>query len=140
MKMTIDIQWGGFYASREVGDENYTVFRILDFNSDSYHAALYREKFSELPKLEDVVKLSPFMGHAPIDSKALARDKEIHLLGSEVIEASDLEGYAYFLKYFKVEAGEIQELMTRIIEFSAEPPMKLSLEIVGEDLEIQEWC
>ena len=69
----IDIQWGGYYASREQPNGPVGIFRLLDFNRDAYHAALYKEEFSDVPSLVKIVSLSPFVGHAPIDARGLLR-------------------------------------------------------------------
>ena len=134
----IDIQWGGYYVSKEKDKEEYSLLRLLDFNQQAYHAAIYQEKFSEIPLIEDILKLSPMIGHAPIDSKALAGKKEIHLVGSKELVSSDLEGYEYYLEHFEVEEKERKQLISDIIGFSKEPPLKLSLQVIGDELIIKE--
>lgn len=136
--MNIDIQWGGYYASREEGDTEFGVFRLLDFNRDAYQAAIFKEKFAELPNLEDIMKLSPYIGHAPIDSKALLRPKEIYLLGGQQLAEEDLEGYRFYLEHHEVGEKEIEELLGNVIVFSHEPVLKLTLTLSGDELQITE--
>lgn len=137
-QMDIDLKWGGYYASKDDNQSEYGVFRILDFNRDDYHVAMFKEKFSEIPKFSEIENLSPFIGHAPIDSKALLNKKSIELLGSKELEADDLDGYAYYLEAHDVEKKEIDELISKLIGFSKKPPIKLRLRIVAEELEIEE--
>lgn len=138
MMMDIDVQWGGYYASRDENDEDYTVFRILDFNKDAYHAAIFKEKFTELPDREAIESLTPFVGHAPIDSKALVGKGALSLIYGRELNEDDLIGYRYYLEQFEVEKEEIEELMTTLVGFSKEPPMKLRLGIVEGELTIEE--
>jgi len=136
--MEIDFQWGGYYASKEDGQNEYGVFRLLDFNRDAYHVALFQEKFSEIPTLEAVLRLSPFIGHAPIDSRALLRKQEIHLLGGPVLMEDDLEGYRFYLEHYDVSDNEIRNLFQDIIGFGRESPMKLTLILDDGELSINE--
>ena len=135
-KMDIDLQWGGYYASKEEGEDVYGVFRLLDFNRYAYQAALFKEKFAAVPTLEDVLGLSPFIGHAPIDSRALVRGREIHLLGGPVLVEADLEGYRIYLEHHEMPEQEIRELFQSIIGFGSEPPMPIRLTLVDGELEI----
>jgi hypothetical protein len=137
-KMEIDLQWGGFYATKEKDEDQYGVIRLLDFNRYVYHVAIFQEKFSEVPNLEDVVDLAPYIGHAPIDSKALLREREIHLLGGSALTDKDLEGYRFYLEHHEVKRGDIEELFCSVIEFSNQPPLELTLEVVDGELEITE--
>ena len=47
--MDFDVVWGGYYARRSVESGQFSVFRLLDFNRDAYHAAMFTEKFASLP-------------------------------------------------------------------------------------------
>lgn len=44
-EIEFDVVWGGVYASKGQDSEKYSIFRLLDFNREAYHAALYTEKF-----------------------------------------------------------------------------------------------
>jgi len=136
--MDIDLQWGGYYASKESDGSQYGVFRILDFNRNAYHIAIFKEKFDEIPEFSDIEKLSPYIGHSPIDSRALLNEKNVRLLGSKELETDDLEGYSYYLEAHDVDEKEIDELVESLISYSKEPPMKLSLSLNGDELEIEE--
>jgi hypothetical protein len=137
-KIEIDLQWGGYYASKEDGQSEYGVFRLLDFNRDAYHVAILQEKFSEIPSMEEVLRLSPYIGHAPIDSRALLRKQEIHLLGGPVLTEDDLEGYRFYLEHHDVSKDEIHNLFKDIIGFGRKPPMKLTLFLEDGELGISE--
>ena len=137
-KMDIDLQWGGYYASKEEGRDEYGVFRLLDFNCNAYHITIYREKFAEIPTLEDVLQLSPYIGHAPIDSRALLRERDIHLVGGPVLTEDDLEGYRVYLEHHEVAEDDISELFRNVVGFGMQPPMKLTLTLVNGELDITE--
>jgi hypothetical protein len=134
--LDIDILWGGFYASQCVDSREISVFRLLDFNQHAYHAALYKKRFSTLPAEEEIVALSPFIGHVPVDTRALlGKDRPI-LIGRKPLSPEDLNGYMYYLEDHEVDEDERMSLTQRLIEFSNEPPLKLRLQIVDEELEI----
>ncbi len=136
-KVDIDLQWGGYYASKEEGDDQYGVFRLIDFNRHSYHVAIFSEKFSGVPSLKKVLKLSPYIGHAPIDSRALLRNRDIHLLGGPPLTEKDLEGYRLYLEHFETSEDDIKKLFRDIIAFGSQPPLKLALEEVNGELVIE---
>lgn len=135
--MDIDIQWGGYYAFKEEGEDHNKMFRLLDFNRYIHYAQFFQEKFSEVPSLEDVMGLSPIYD-APIDSKAFLQASEIHLLGGYELTEEDLEGYRFYLDLHKFTKSENEELFRNIIELSNQPPLKLSLALVDGELEITE--
>ena len=137
-KVNIDLQWGGYYASLEQEEEQFGVFRLLDFNRYAYHVAIFKEKFSELPSLEHVMRLTPYIGHAPIDSKALLRPREIHLLGATPLTEEDLKGYRFYLEQHEMEEKDIKALLDSVIGFGNEPPLKLTLAEKDGELEITE--
>jgi hypothetical protein len=137
-RMEFDLQWGGYYASREEGEDQYGVFRLLDFNRDAYHVALFKEKFAAVPTLQDVVQLSPVIGHAPFDSKALLRAREIRLLGGTALTEDDLEGYRLYLEHHGVGKDDIDKLFRTVIGFGHQPPMKIMLTLIDGELGITE--
>ena len=136
--MDFDLQWGGYYVSKEKGETEYGLFRILDFNKYSYQVAIFTEKFDVIPEFEDVLKLSPFIGHAPIDSRALLNERELHLIASKALELDDLVGYQYYLEEHEVDKNEIDELFKDLIDYSKAPPYKLRLSTNDEELIIEE--
>ncbi len=107
-------------------------------NHRIHHAALFKEKFDEVPTMEDMTALSPFIGHAPIDARAMVRYKNLKFLGSSPLSREDLEGYAYYPEAHEVNANDIKELLGRIFGFSTEPPLQLRLEIINDELVISE--
>ena len=79
--LNMEVLFGGYYASKEENSEQYSIFRLLDFGPDAYHAALFSRKFDRVPTIDALVGLSPFIGHAPIDSHALLRERDLQLIG-----------------------------------------------------------
>jgi hypothetical protein len=136
--MDIDIQWGGYYVSKDKNSGQYSVFRLLDFNRYAYHAAIFKERFSETPKPEDILTLTPYIGHAPIDAKALLNDELVILAAIAPLKKEDLEGYRFYLEHNEMTESDIDDLFRNIIEFSNQPSLKLSLELVDGELEISE--
>lgn len=136
--LDIDIAWGGYYSSLEEDGGKYTIFRLLDFNQDAYHVALYSEKFESPPKEDEVKSLAPFIGHAPIDVRGLLNRKEVLLIGSSPLEKEDLEGYIYYLKEFEVSDQEVEDLVNSLISFSKQEPLALRLLTVDGEFQIQE--
>lgn len=133
----IDVMWGGYYASQEEGNDDVTIFRLLDFNSTAYHAALFTEKFKHSPSIDEVNRLSPFISHAPIDVRGFLR-RSITLIGSTPLIADDLKGYMVYLEHHEVSIEERDRLLESIIKFSRQPPLELRLELHGEELSITE--
>jgi hypothetical protein len=136
--LDIELAWGGYYASKESEDGLISVFRLLDLNRDAYHAALFKEKFSATPTLGELKTLSPFIGHAPIDTRALIRKKGLQFLGSTPLIRDDLEGYEYYLEAHGATPADIDELIVRILGYTIEPPIHLRLEIVDDELIISQ--
>lgn len=134
--MDIDIQWGAYYLTKE--DNQYRVFRLLDFNRYAYHAAIFKETFTSRPTKEETLQFTPFIGHAPIDAKALLKEGNIQLLAAAPLKKEDLEGYRYYLEEQGMTNSELDELIQRIMEFSTQPPLQLRLEIVDDELEISQ--
>lgn len=134
--MDIDIQWGAYYLTKE--DNQYRVFRLLDFNRYAYHAAIFKETFTTRPTKDEILQLTPFIGHAPIDAKNLLQEDSIWLLASAPLKKEDLAGYRYYLEEQGMTTSELDELIQRIMEFSTQPPLQLQLEIVDDELEISQ--
>jgi hypothetical protein len=134
----VDLLWGGYYLSRKEGADHFSLFRILDFNRNAYHAALFREKLADVPSLDDVLSLTPFIGHAPIDARGLVRRAPLQLIGGAPLTDEDLAGYMVYLERHGVAAEERDELLKRAIEFSHDSPLGLRLTIVGDKLMIEE--
>lgn len=77
----IDIAFGGYYASIPEDGSAVSVFRLLDIDRFAYHAALYQERFANLPTVEQLAAIRPFIGHAPIDTRLLVGEAEVRLIG-----------------------------------------------------------
>lgn len=132
----VDIAWGGFYASVSEDSGTISVFRLLDFNRDAYHVAIYSEKFDSTPSVKEIISLSPFIGHAPIDTRALINNKSVVLFGEKELTTSDLEGYMYYLEEFGVSEGDREKLTNSLISYSKEQPLKLRLSLEENNLQI----
>lgn len=138
-QLNLDLVWGGYYASISSDDGQVSVFRMLDFNRDAYHAALFAEKFTDTPNLEQLKDLYPFIGHVPIDARALLLNDDLQMIGRQELSLSDLEGYIYYLEVNEVPQEEIDDLVEKILGFSRdEPPLRLRLEIIEDQLVISE--
>ncbi len=131
----IDVMWGGYYAARDPEDGKFHVFRLLDFQQEAYHAALFRETFADLPTLAAVTALSPGIGHAPMASGTLLTPP-IQLLGAVPLTPADLEGYLIYLEHGGTSADERSALATRLISFSYEPPLRLRLIAEGHGVKV----
>ncbi len=137
-KLDFDIAWGGYYATISEDEEQISVFRLLDFNRDAYHVSLFSEKFEHVPSIKDIESLSPFAGHAPIDSRGLLNYKKIVLIGSKDLTKEDLVGYMYYLEHFEVSEEERSKLTSSLIGFGKEPPLKITLSIKDGELQLNE--
>lgn len=132
----IEISWGGYYASISDDNGEITLFRLLDFNRDDYHIAVYQEKFQTIPTLNEVEGLSPFIGHAPFDSRSLLNNEKVLLIGNHHLSRSDLAGYMIYLENFDVPSEDLEFLTQSILEYSKEPPLQLRLTLVEDELQI----
>ena len=136
--LNMDVLFGGYYASKEQDSDRYGLFRLLDFGPDAYQAALFSQKFDQVPALGELVGLSPFVGHAPIDSRSLLRKNHLQLIGGAPLTRADLEGYGLYLEHCGMTKEEIDGLTGNLMTWSAEPPIKLRLEIMDDELSISE--
>ncbi|BFM47863.1 hypothetical protein [Marinomonas sp. THO17] len=136
--LDFDVAWGGYYAGVSKDSDEISVFRLLDFNRDVYHIAIYQEKFSSIPSEEEIRSLSPFIGHAPIDVKGLLNYKVVALIDSKQLTKEDLVGYMYYLEEFQVSAKDREKLSQSLISFGKEQPLKLKLSIAEGELQINE--
>ena len=138
-QLNLDLVWGGYYASISSDDKQVSVFRMLDFSRDAYHAALFAKKFTHAPNLEQLKDLSPFISHTPIDARSLLLNDDLQMIGRQELSRSDLEGYIYYLEAHEVSQEEIDDLIAKILGFSRdEPPLRLRLQIIEDQLVISE--
>ena len=133
----VDVCWGGFYATEEEDGEGYGVFRLLDFNIEAYHASLYKEKFDQLPTLDQALALTPFVDHVPIDSRQLVR-YPVEFIGAEPLVVGDFAGYDRYLEAKGVEDQSRQDLIERLVGFSLKDPVPLHLDISDGELSVTE--
>lgn len=124
--LIFDLAWGGYYTAKgEAGD--WGIFRLLDFNNEAYHAALFSERFPDVPVLEDVAALQPTIGHAPIAAGQLLNFPPT-LVGAKPLDADSLVGYGMYLEHAAgLPASEIETFMERLIGYSHQPHMRLEL-------------
>ncbi|MGK7892294.1 MAG: hypothetical protein AB4372_01235 [Xenococcus sp. (in: cyanobacteria)] len=137
-EINIDIVWGGIYTSKNEESDSYGVFRLLDFNKYAYHASLYSEEFPAQPTWEDVRDILPFIGHAPIDTRAFFNKTNLTLIGSTHLSKEDFEGYSIYLEHQGVPSEEIKSLIDRLIHFSTQPPLKLKMTLDVDEISIEE--
>jgi len=120
--LIFDLAWGGYYTSRgEQGD--WGVFRLLDFNNEAYHAALYQERFPSAPTLEEASALQPAVGHAPIAVGQLVNFPAT-LIGAQPLDADSLVGYGMYLEYVGLPTVEIEPFLEKLILTSHQPPLR----------------
>lgn len=136
--LDINIVWGGYYTSKDLETDKYGIFRLLDFNKFAYQAALFKGEFELKPTMQDVEGITTFVGHAPIDTRALFNETAIELIGRLPLSLDDLIGYRFYLEHCDVPTHEIDELMQKLRSFSSEPPLKLRMKLEGEELRFEE--
>ena len=136
--LNIDLAWGGFYACTSAESSEISIIRLLDFNRDSYHAALFDKTFDEIPDAAAVEALSPFVGHVPVDAKGLLNNESMILICGKELTPECLEGYMYYLEEFEVSEEERDELVQSLIAFSKNDPLKLKLYLSNDELQIEE--
>ena len=134
----IDLCWGGYYLTRPDEHGRARLFRLLDFDSTAYHAALYSETFADAPALDEVKALTPLIGHAPIDVRGLLDRAPLRLLGEAPLTRDDLTGYEAYLEHHGLPPEDQEALLNRVIQFSHQPPLRLRLELVGDELRVTE--
>jgi hypothetical protein len=133
----VDIAWGGYYVSQEPPHAEYRVWRLLDFSQTAYHVALFTERFRAVPTLAEVTALRPFVGHVPLDTRALL-SSPIQLIGTVPLSPDDLEGYMTYLEHHDVPAEQRAELASRLISFSKEAPLRLRLAVIDDQVQVSE--
>ena len=136
--LDIDLAWGGFYACTSAERSEISIIRLLDFNRDSYHAALFDKTFEEIPGTDVVEALSPFIAHVPVDARGLLNHESMILVCRKLLTRDCLEGYMYYLEEFGVPEDEREELMESLIAFSKDEPLKLKLYLSDDELQIEE--
>lgn len=136
--LEIDLAWGGFYACACADEPEISIIRLLDFNRDAYHAALFAETFEEIPGADAVERLSPFIGHAPVDARGLLNNETMFLICRTPLTRNCLEGYMYYLQAHEVPEDEREELMNTLIAFSNDDPLRLRLYLPNGELQIEE--
>lgn len=135
--LELDLVWGGYYACKEQESGKFTLFRLLDFNQESYHYALFSEEFEELPTIEDIKNLKPFIGHIPHGTASLLLCDSLTLIHRKPLTQEDLDGYIYYLSEFNVSKDELDELIKDIIEFSYQMTLPIILYKSNGELQIE---
>jgi hypothetical protein len=134
----IDIAFGGLYASTSVETGKVSVFRLLDFNVNAVHIAMYAEKFDALPSAADVRALSPMIRHAPIDALTLLRDDDLQLIGEAVLRAEDLNGYLVYLEDMGVPEEDRAERVRELMALSQQHGLRVRLRAGDNSLVVEE--
>jgi hypothetical protein len=133
--LDIDIAWGGYYSNLNE-DGKISIFRLLDFNSDAYHATLFQETFDTMPDLNTVKELKPFVGHVPLDTRGLLHRTDVKLLGHEILSMDDLIGYKIYRESNGWSTEEIEELANKVLSYSKGAPLPIHLEMKDGSLEV----
>lgn len=136
--LDIELAWGGFYACVSHDCDGISIMRMLDFNRDAYHAALFNERFDDIPEPGVVDTLSPFVGHVPVDAKALLRNQRMVLVGRQPLTPADLAGYMLYREQTHMPEDERNELTNTLIRFGTDDPLSLRLSILNGELQVEE--
>jgi len=129
------VLWGGYYTYKKE-NEKYALFRLLDFNADAIHYALFTEEFEVRPNEKEIKKLHPLIGHVPIEVGSLLYKFELELTASAPLTLTDLEGYGYYLSEFGMNDNKLTEFMKNLIEFSQKEPLLTHLKMNGDRVEV----
>ena len=135
--LEFDLVWGGYYACKEQESGMFTIFRLLDFNYESYHYALFNEEFKHLPTADDIKNLKPFIWHIPQATDSLLLCESLTLIDRKALSKDDLDGYIYYLSEFDVPKDEQKKLVKTLIEFSHQEPMPIKMYKTNGKLQIE---
>ena len=61
---------------------------------------------------------------------------ELELTASVPLTLTDLEGYGYYLGEFGMNANELSEFKTKLIQFSHKEPLLTQLKLKGDRVEV----
>ena len=136
IRIDIDILWGGYYTYREKKDGPFSVFRLLDFNKDALHYALYSEEFKERPSIKNIVKLKPMIGHIPQELGVLTNWLDLELTGNSPLTDEDLFGYSVYLNELGADKAFVEDRFANLKGFNKEEPLKFRLVQVGNNVEL----
>lgn len=132
----VDILWGGYYSYRNKSDNLYHVFRLLDFNKDAFHYALYDVDFKTPPTLEQILEHRPFIQHVPQELEAIMNMADLKLVGVTPLRDEDLFGYRLFLDEPNAHEEAVTEVFSNLKRYNQEPPLQLRLTLRNGDIEI----
>ena len=131
----VGIQWGGYYChAKEEG--GFSVFRLLDFTPQAYHASLFSGDFVEKPGLAELRELQPFIQHVPMSSLQFYQ-MDMELIGHAPLIRSDLEGYGLYLEHHGCTDEEIGENIDIIMHNAGLGPLALALGVVDDALQVR---
>lgn len=133
--ITVDLQWGGFYAYKQ--DGQYNVFRLLDITPEKYHITSFDRTFREIPSIHSVSFLIPKKEHVVLDSTDFLRKAPV-LLGNKRLTLSDLSGYSQYLLRSGFKNVELVTRAKRMINLSGEAPLKTKLIDINGKLEFEQ--
>lgn len=127
----IVIHLGGYYISKS--DGKYGLFRLLDFDENTYDIQIFQEKFDTAPIFDEIKVLSPYMWHVPLVVGDLLNRDELKLVGHEVLDEHALMGYEEYLRQMGVDEPIIKERLKSLIERSTHGPIKVKLNQFGDE-------
>jgi hypothetical protein len=134
----LDLAFGGVYASTDVETGKVSLFRLLDFNVDAVHVAMYQQRFDAVPGAAEVRALSPMILHAPIDARTLLRDDELQLIAESPLSAEDLMGYVAYLEDMGMPEHDRGALVQQVIALSRKRGIRVRLRADGDTLVVEE--
>lgn len=131
--VVLKVTWGGYYAQQSE-EGTWSVFRLLDFNSDAYHSTLFTERFPQMPTFAEAQSLTPFAGHVPIATGQLVNFPAT-LIGESPITLDALYGYDAYLEHAAgMGPDDRAAFLQKIVGFGTDAPLTvhMSLDANGE--------
>ena len=121
-ELTLKVHWGGFYATKGVGEKDFSVFRLIDINPGFYHAAIYEETFPELPTFEEVRFLQPEKHHESRPAIELLKIAPVYI-GHKALYETDVIEYGGFLLRRGYSELQTRKELGRVIYASWDEPL-----------------
>ncbi len=131
--LDLDVLWGAYYTYYNRDTEVYELFRLLDFNKDAFHYALFAEDFKTRPDASEITALKPFIAHVPQAVGALLKMEALELTAKAPLTDEALSGYGHYLHLHDAEDAFIDTMFSNLKAYSQQTPLKVRLETDDED-------
>jgi len=120
-ELSLILQSGAYYYSRNRRDKTYEVVRLLEWRADSCHFQVIG-MLDAVPTLEDTKALGPIMSHIPL---ALEYFLSAHLtyIGTASLTNEDTEGYKVYLEQLEFFNTRAEGVVLDIILKSKKKPL-----------------